>query len=49
MIDRADVKESWEKQGAAPLKMSPAEFDKFLRADIEKWAHVIKVSGMQTQ
>jgi hypothetical protein len=29
--------------------MSPAEFDKFLRADIEKWPHVIKVSGMQTQ
>ena len=49
MIDRADVKEAWEKQGALPLKMSPAEFDKFLRADIEKWAHVIKVSGMQTQ
>jgi tripartite-type tricarboxylate transporter receptor subunit TctC len=49
VIDRADVKEAWEKQGALPLKMSPAEFDKFLRADIEKWAHVIKVSGMQTQ
>jgi tripartite-type tricarboxylate transporter receptor subunit TctC len=49
VIDRADVKEAWERQGALPLKMSPAEFDKFLRADIEKWAHVIKVSGMQTQ
>lgn len=49
VIDRADVREAWEKQGALPLKMSPAEFDKFLRADIEKWAHVIKVSGMQTQ
>jgi tripartite-type tricarboxylate transporter receptor subunit TctC len=49
VIDRADVKEAWEKQGALPLKMSPAELDKFLRADIDKWAHVIKVSGMQTQ
>jgi tripartite-type tricarboxylate transporter receptor subunit TctC len=49
VIDRADVKEAWDKQGALPLKMSPAEFDTFLRADIEKWAHVIKVSGMQTQ
>ena len=29
MIDRADVKEAWEKQGAVPIKMSPAEFDKF--------------------
>jgi tripartite-type tricarboxylate transporter receptor subunit TctC len=25
--------------------MNPAEFDKYLRADIEKWANVIKVSG----
>ena len=25
------------------------EFDKYLRDDIEKWAHVIKISGMQTQ
>jgi tripartite-type tricarboxylate transporter receptor subunit TctC len=48
-IDRAGVKETWDKQGAVPLKISPAEFDKFLRADIEKWPHVIKVSGMQTQ
>jgi tripartite-type tricarboxylate transporter receptor subunit TctC len=49
VIDRADVKEAWEKQGALPLKLSLADFDKFLRADIEKWAQVIKVSGMQTQ
>jgi tripartite-type tricarboxylate transporter receptor subunit TctC len=49
VIDRADVKEAWEKQAAVPLKMSPAELGKFLRAEIEKWAHVIKVSGMQTQ
>ena len=44
-----DVKEAWAKQGAFPLTMSPAEFDKYLRADIEKWAKVVKVSGMQTQ
>jgi tripartite-type tricarboxylate transporter receptor subunit TctC len=49
VIERPDVKEAWDKQGAVPLRMSPAEFDKYLRADIEKWAQVIKVSGMQTQ
>jgi hypothetical protein len=27
------------------MPMSPAGFDKYLRADIEKWAHVVKVSG----
>jgi tripartite-type tricarboxylate transporter receptor subunit TctC len=45
MLARADIKEMWEKQGAEPMAMSPAEFDKYLRADIEKWAHVVKVSG----
>ena len=49
VIDRADVKEAWDRQGAVPLKMTPGEFDKYLRADIEKWAHVVKVSGAQAQ
>ena len=46
-ITAPDVKEAWAKQGAVPLVMSPAEFDKYLRADIEKWAHVVQVSGHQ--
>jgi len=47
VIGRADVKESWAKQGAVPLVMSPAEFDKYLRADIEKWARVVQKSGIK--
>ena len=45
VVARADVKEAWAKQGAVPMSMSPAEFDRYLRADIEKWAQVVKVSG----
>ena len=45
IINRPDVKEAWAKQGAVPMVMSPPEFDKYLRADIEKWADVVKVSG----
>jgi len=30
-----------------PLVMSPAEFDKYLRADIEKWARVVQKSGIK--
>jgi tripartite-type tricarboxylate transporter receptor subunit TctC len=45
VVARADVKEAWAKQGAVPMVMSPAEFDKYLRADIEKWARVVKLSG----
>jgi tripartite-type tricarboxylate transporter receptor subunit TctC len=49
VMNRADVKEAWAKQGAVPLPMTPEEFDKYLRADIEKWAHVVKVSGAKAE
>jgi tripartite-type tricarboxylate transporter receptor subunit TctC len=49
IMNRADVKEAWAKQGAVPMPMSPAEFDKYLRADIEKWAHVVRVSGAKAE
>jgi tripartite-type tricarboxylate transporter receptor subunit TctC len=45
VVARPDVKEAWSKQGAVPMLMSPVEFDRYLRADIEKWADVVKVSG----
>jgi tripartite-type tricarboxylate transporter receptor subunit TctC len=45
VVARADVKDAWAKQGAVPMIMSSAEFDKYLRADIDKWADVVKVSG----
>jgi tripartite-type tricarboxylate transporter receptor subunit TctC len=49
IMNRPDVKEAWAKDGAVPMPMSPAEFDKYLRADIEKWAHVVKVSGAKAE
>jgi tripartite-type tricarboxylate transporter receptor subunit TctC len=49
VMNRPDVKESWAKQGAVPMPMSPAEFEKYLRTDIEKWARVVKVSGAKLE
>jgi tripartite-type tricarboxylate transporter receptor subunit TctC len=49
VMERADVKEAWAKQGAVPMPMRPSDFDKYLRADIEKWAHVVKVSGAKAE
>jgi len=40
-----DVKETWAKQGAVPMRMSPEEFGKFIEQDIQKWAKVVKISG----
>ena len=49
IMERADVKEAWAKQGAVPMPMSPSNFDDYLRADIEKWAQVVKVSGAKAE
>ncbi|HEY7382971.1 MAG TPA: tripartite tricarboxylate transporter substrate binding protein [Beijerinckiaceae bacterium] len=49
VLNRPDVKEAWAKQGVEPLMMTPAEFDKYVRGDIEKWAKVIKDAGIKMQ
>jgi tripartite-type tricarboxylate transporter receptor subunit TctC len=49
VMNRPDVKENWAKQGAVPMPMNPQEFDKYLRADIAKWAQVVKVSGAKVE
>ena len=48
-INRPDVKAAWDKQGAVALVMSPAEFDAYLRKDIEKWAKVVKTAGLKAE
>jgi len=45
VVNEPDIKAAWDKQGAVPMSMSPEEFDRFLRADIDKWAKVVKISG----
>jgi len=42
-----DIKQQWAKQGAAPLVMNPATFDKYLQDDIAKWAGVIKSANIK--
>ena len=49
IVNRPDVKEAWEKQGAVPMTMTPAEFDAYLRKDIDKWAGVVRSAGLKPQ
>ncbi|TFV30969.1 tripartite tricarboxylate transporter substrate binding protein [Bradyrhizobium frederickii] len=42
MVKRSDILKLWTEQGAAPMSMTPEQFDRFLRGDIEKWADVVK-------
>jgi tripartite-type tricarboxylate transporter receptor subunit TctC len=47
VIARPDLKDAWRKQGAETLDMTPSEFEKFLRGDIDKWALVIQSAGVK--
>ena len=47
ILARADIKENWAKQGADPMPMAPADFEAFLKKDIEKWAKVVQLAGLK--
>jgi tripartite-type tricarboxylate transporter receptor subunit TctC len=49
IIAKPEIKAAWAKQGAVPMIMTPAEFDAFLRRDIDKWAKVVEKSGARIQ
>jgi tripartite-type tricarboxylate transporter receptor subunit TctC len=42
ILQRPDIKEAWEKQGATPLVMTQPEFSAFMQAEVVKWAKVVK-------
>jgi len=45
ILNSADVKETWLKQGTITMGMSIGQFDQFLRDEIVKWGKVVKISG----
>jgi tripartite-type tricarboxylate transporter receptor subunit TctC len=49
VLSRSDLQQTWMEQGAVPIVMDPTEFDAYLRADIAKWANVVKVSGAKVE
>jgi tripartite-type tricarboxylate transporter receptor subunit TctC len=46
-LRQPEVRQTWAKQGAAPMIMSQAEFDKYLHDDIQKWGAVIKAANIK--
>jgi tripartite-type tricarboxylate transporter receptor subunit TctC len=44
-----DVRQAWGRQGATPMVMTPAVFDKYILDDIAKWARVIKSAHIQAE
>ena len=47
ILSRPDIKASWEKQGATPVVMPPAEFKKFMDAEVVKWAGIIQANHIK--
>jgi tripartite-type tricarboxylate transporter receptor subunit TctC len=45
IVHAADVSEKLAAQGAEPIGDSPEEFGKYLKAEVAKWAKVVKASG----
>jgi tripartite-type tricarboxylate transporter receptor subunit TctC len=49
MLAQADVKERLATLGAEPVGNSPTEFAAFIRAEIAKWARIVKQAGLKAQ
>jgi tripartite-type tricarboxylate transporter receptor subunit TctC len=49
VLVKPEVTAAWGKQGAVAMVKTPAEFDSYLRADIEKWARIVKISGAKAE
>jgi tripartite-type tricarboxylate transporter receptor subunit TctC len=45
-LDSPEVKERLAKLGAEPAPLPPEEFARFVRAEVEKWAKVVRTSGI---
>jgi tripartite-type tricarboxylate transporter receptor subunit TctC len=45
IVNHPEVRATWARQGAVPMSMTIAEFDRHLQTDIANWANIVKVSG----
>jgi tripartite-type tricarboxylate transporter receptor subunit TctC len=45
ILNQPDVKSRIEADGSEPVGSSPEEFRRFMRADMDKWAKLVKESG----
>jgi len=49
IVTRPEVKVAWEKLGAIPVGMKPAEFGAFVQSEIDRWAKVINTNGIKVE
>jgi len=49
IVASPEVQQEWAAQGAVPMTMGVEEFDRYLRADIEKWAQIVRSAGIKAE
>ena len=49
IVNDADMKNFLHTQGAEPALLGPEEFRAYIKADIAKWAKVIKAAGIRIE
>ena len=49
IVGRPEVQQEWATQGAVPMTMNVEEFDKYLRADVDKWAQIVRSAGIKAE
>ena len=47
ITSRPDVRDTWAKQGALAMTMTPDEFARFLTNDIAKWERIVRIAGVK--
>ena len=49
VMQQPDLKQRLASLGADPLSSTPEQFASYLRSEIDKWAKVVKASGMKVE
>ena len=47
ITSRPDVRDTWAKQGALAMTMTPDEFARFVTNDIAKWERIVRIAGVK--
>ena len=48
-LQSPQVKEAFAAQGAEPVAISPTDFGRFIRSDIERWGDIIRAAGIKAE
>jgi tripartite-type tricarboxylate transporter receptor subunit TctC len=49
VLKEPEVRKVFVGDGATPVGSAPEEFAKFLKADLDKWARVVKAAGVKAE